>query len=216
MIIKRKNKLSIIKLLGIFLIITPISFLLNKKINYINNINQTNQEISKYLQETSINNDVEEIKEDNHSEPLNYTSVLEIPDISLKKGLLDINDTYNDVAYNIEVLPQSKMPNIINSNLILASHNGNSNVSYFKDLSKLTKDSLINIYYQGTKYIYKLNNSYEIKKNGEANIFRDRAVNTLTLITCKDNSDTEQVIYIAYLISKETYWKIYHNLLKLY
>ena len=205
MIIKRKNKLSIIKLLGIFLIITPISFLLNKKINYINNINQTNQEISKYLQETSINNDVEEIKEDNHSEPLNYTSVLEIPDISLKKGLLDINDTYNDVAYNIEVLPQSKMPNIINSNLILASHNGNSNVSYFKDLSKLTKDSLINIYYQGTKYIYKLNNSYEIKKNGEANIFRDRAVNTLTLITCKDNSDTEQVIYIAYLISKETY-----------
>ena len=205
MIIKRKNKLSIIKLLGIFLIITPISFLLNKKINYINNINQTNQEISKYLQETSINNDVEEIKEDNHSEPLNYTSVLEIPDISLKKGLLDINDTYNDVAYNIEVLPQSKMPNIINSNLILASHNGNSNVSYFKDLSKLTKDSLINIYYQGTKYIYKLNNSYEIKKNGEANIFRDRTINTLTLITCKDNSDTEQVIYIAYLISKETY-----------
>ena len=99
----------------------------------------------------------------------------------------------------------SKFAIIINSNLILASHNGNSNVSYFKDLSKLTKGSLIYIYYQGTKYIYKLNNSYEIKKNGEANIIRDRTVNTLTLITCKDNSDTEQVIYIAYLISKETY-----------
>ena len=205
MIIKRKNKLSVIKLLGIFLIIIPISFLLFKKISYVNNINETNQEISKYLEETSINNETEEIKEDNHPESLKYIAVLEIPDINLKKGILDINDKYNDVAYNIAILSQSKMPNIINSNLILASHNGNSSVSYFKDLNKLNPNSLIYIYYQGTKYIYKLNNTYEIIKNGEANIIRDRTVNTLTLITCKDNSDTEQVIYIAYLISKETY-----------
>lgn len=205
MIIKRKNKLSVIKLLGIFLIIIPISFLLFKKISYVNNINETNQEISKYLEETSINNETEEIKEDNHPESLKYIAVLEIPDINLKKGILDINDKYNDVAYNIAILSQSKMPNIINSNLILASHNGNSSVSYFKDLNKLNPNSLIYIYYQGTKYTYKLNNTYEIIKNGEANIIRDRTVNTLTLITCKDNSDTEQVIYIAYLISKETY-----------
>ncbi len=205
MIIKRKNKLFIIKLLGIILIIIPISFLLFKKIYHIKNVNQSKQEISKYIEETSINNEIEEINEDNHPELLHYIAVLEIPDIFLKKGLLDINDKYNNVAYNIEVLSQSKMPDIINSNLILASHNGNSNVSYFKDLSKLTKGSLIYIYYQGTKYIYKLNNYYEIKKNGEANIIRDRTVNTLTLITCKDNSDTEQVIYIAYLIAKETY-----------
>lgn len=205
MIIKRKNKLSVIKLLGIFLIIIPISFLLFKKISYVNNINETNQEISKYLEETSINNETKEIKEDNHPESLKYIAVLEIPDINLKKGILDINDKYNDVAYNIAILSQSKMPNIINSNLIIASHNGNSSVSYFKDLNKLNPNSLIYIYYQGTKYIYKLNNTYEIIKNGEANIIRDRTVNTLTLITCKDNSDTEQVIYIAYLISKETY-----------
>lgn len=205
MIIKRKNKFSIIRLLGIFLIIIPISFLFLKEITYINDVNQSNHEISKYIEETSIINEIHEINEYNQPELLHYIAVLEIPDIFLKKGLLNINDKYNDVAYNIQVLSQSKMPDIINSNLILASHNGNSNVSYFKDLSKLTKGSLIYIYYQGTKYIYKLNNSYEIKKNGEANIIRDRTVNTLTLITCKDNSDTEQVIYIAYLIAKETY-----------
>ena len=216
MIIKRKNKVSIIKLLGTILMILPISFLFIKKVSHVNSINKTNYEISKYIEETSINNKTEEIKEDNNQESLNYIAILEIPDISLKKGLLDINDKYNDVAYNIEVLSTSKMPNVLNSNLILAGHNGNSNISYFKGLSKITKDSLINIYYQGTKYIYKLNKSYEIDKTGEANIIRDRTINTLTLITCKDNSDTKQVIYIAYLISKETYWKICHNLLKLY
>ena len=185
--------------------ILPISFLFIKKVSHVNSINKTNYEISKYIEETSINNKTEEIKEDNNQESLNYIAILEIPDISLKKGLLDINDKYNDVAYNIEVLSTSKMPNVLNSNLILAGHNGNSNISYFKGLSKITKDSLINIYYQGTKYIYKLNKSYEIDKTGEANIIRDRTINTLTLITCKDNSDTKQVIYIAYLISKETY-----------
>lgn len=173
-------------------------------------MNKSIKEIGTYIEETSLNQESNMDYYPNKSidanpKALKYIAILEIPEISLKKGLLSLDDKYNDVAYNVAILPSSQMPNIINSNLILASHNGTSSVSYFKDLSKLNKESLINVYYQGTKYIYKLNNYYEIDKKMEVTITRDRTSNTLTLITCKDNSDTQQIVYIAYLISKETY-----------
>ena len=99
----------------------------------------------------------------------------------------------------------SNMPDIINSNLILASHNGNSNVSFFKDLEKLNTDSLIYIYYNGYKYIYKINNYYIVDKTGKVNIKRNKNKNTITLITCKNNTDTKQIVYIGYMINKEIY-----------
>ena len=39
----------------------------------------------------------------------------------------------------------------------------------------------------------------------EIDIKRDRSVNTITLITCKKNDLDKQVVYIGYLINKETY-----------
>lgn len=210
MIIKRKNKI-----LSIMLIIISTIIIILKKAPQLYIANIKLKDINTYLEETSqieetiINNSFEDA-----SKKPKYIAILEIPDISLKNGLLPPEDKYNDIAYNIAILPSSKMPDEINSNLILAAHNGTSNVSYFKDLSKLEKGAIINLYYLGIKYIYKLNNYYSIDKTMEANIVRDRTTNTLTLITCKDGSDDEQIIYIAYLISKEKYWKIYNNLLK--
>ena len=97
------------------------------------------------------------------------------------------------------------MPDISKTNLILASHNGSSNVSFFKDLESLSLTEKIYLYYNGYKYIYELSNIYTVKKNGEVNISRDINRTTLTLITCKNNSDTEQLVFIAYLIDKELY-----------
>ena len=97
------------------------------------------------------------------------------------------------------------MPNISNSNLILAAHNGNSEVSFFKDLERLNLNDDVYIYHNGNKYHYKIANNYIVKKTGKVNIIRDKTRTTITLITCKNNSDTEQVVYIGYLISKETY-----------
>ena len=130
---------------------------------------------------------------------------MEIPIINLKNGLVSPNNKYNSVEYNIEILNKSEFPTIPKSNLILAAHNGNSEVSFFKNLSKVTISSPIYIYYNGYKYIYSIEDSYEIPKTGEAIINRDSRRNTITLITCKDNSDTKQLVFIGYLIGKEIY-----------
>lgn len=163
-------------------------------------------ETNKYITKTSINNTTvtDNIKTEDNSK-YDYVAILEIPDINIKKGLLSIDNKYNDIAYNIAIMETSQMPDIKNSNLILASHNGNSPVSFFKDLEKLNTDSIIYIYYNGYKYTYKINNYYIVNKTGKINISRDKTKNTITLITCKNNSDTEQIVYIGYMIDREVY-----------
>lgn len=131
-----------------------------------------------------------------------YLGILEIKSIKLKKGFYDINSKLNDVDKNIEVIKSSLMPNIKNSNLILASHSGNSNISYFKNLDKLKLGDVASVYYHKNKYDYKLVNYYEVIKSGKVQIIKNNDVNNLTLITCKKNSD-KQIVYIFELIRIE-------------
>ena len=78
------------------------------------------------------------------------------------------------MKYNIQIIEHSEFPIVENSNLILAGHNGSSNVSFFKNLYKVKEDSLIYLYYDGYKYIYKLNHSYDTAKDGKVEIKRNR------------------------------------------
>ena len=128
-----------------------------------------------------------------------YIAILEIPDISLLSGLVAKDSPYNDIKYNIQILKESTMPDIPRGNLILAAHNGNSSVSYFKDLEKMKPNAEVIVHYNDNKYIYEIATSYITKKDGEVNITRDISRNTITLITCKNNSDTEQIVFIGYL-----------------
>lgn len=154
--------------------------------NYIdNNINLDNSNV---VDSTKVND--------------KYLGILEIKSIKLKKGFYDINSKLNDVDKNIEVIKFSLMPNIKNSNLILASHSGNSDISYFKNLDKLKLGDIASVYYHKNKYDYKLVNYYEVIKSGKVQIIKNNDVNNLTLITCKKNSD-KQIVYIFELIRIE-------------
>lgn len=148
-----------------------------------------------------INNiqDIEEKNTDVNNITENYIAVLEIPKINLKKGLFSIGSDKNDVNRNIEIMSESDMPDVINGNFILAGHSGTSKISYFRNLNKLEKDDVAYIYYNGGRFLYKLVNSYEIQKTGEASISRNGKKTTLTLITCKHNTD-KQVVYIFELM----------------
>ena len=128
-----------------------------------------------------------------------YIAILEIPSISLKYGIVSKDNPYNDIKYNIQVLKESTMPDIPRGNLILAAHNGNSNVSYFKNLESMKTNDEVIVYYNDHEYIYEIASSYITKKDGTLNITRDISRNTITLITCKNNSDTEQIVFIGYL-----------------
>ena len=147
----------------------------------------------------------EEKVETKNEESYDYIAVLEISSINLKRGLVAYDNKYNNVNYNIQIIENSNMPNIDNSNLILAGHNGNSSVSFFKDLYKLKKGDLINVYYDNYKYIYEYSYYYEVDKTGTVNIVRDNNKTTITLITCKKGSDTKQLVFIGYLIDKVVY-----------
>lgn len=132
-----------------------------------------------------------------------YDAIISIPLIKLKKGLYKINDVRNNIEENIMVDKHSTYPNTPNSNTILIAHSGYGEKAYFKDLDKLNNDSLLEFYYNHTKYIYKVDNYYLVDKTGKVKINRDDNKTTLTLITCKGKD--KQIVYIAYLIDQVEY-----------
>lgn len=208
---KRRKENKWLILLGIILIIVSIFIIsldiyksTKKEIQEVELVEEFFEEVEevKNDEEVSI---IEEEKVETSSPTYNYIAILEIPSIDLKRGLVDYNSKYNNVKYNIQIIEHSQMPNVENSNLILAGHNGTSNVSFFKDLYKLKEDSLIYLYYDGYKYIYKLNNYYDTDKDGKVEIVRNRYKNTITLITCKKNTKDKQTVFIGYLVDKVEY-----------
>lgn len=134
-----------------------------------------------------------------------YDIVLSIPQISLKKGIYSKSDFRNNIDKNITIHKLSDYPDSENSNLILMAHSGNTNVAYFKDLYKLNSDSLIEVYYQRIKYVYKIDNYYQVIKNGKVEIKRDLDKKTITLITCSQMDKTKQLVYVGYLIDEIKY-----------
>ncbi|MBR4177800.1 MAG: sortase [Bacilli bacterium] len=141
----------------------------------------------------------EEIEEEPKQDNTNYIAVIKIPKIGLEKGLCEKGSYCNNVNRNIKILNESAYPNVEKGNFILAGHSGNSRVSYFKNLYKLAQDDEINIIYQGKEYKYKVVNIYDIEKTGTANIVRNKEKTTLTLITCRHNTN-KQIVVICELV----------------
>lgn len=142
----------------------------------------------------------EEVKPQVTKPKIEYVASLSIPKISLEQGLAAMSSKYNSVNYGIQIIKSSSYPNVKNGNLILASHSGTSYRSIFKNLYKLTIGDVCIVTYKGKEYKYEITNIYNKPKIGKITIDRDYNKNTLTLITCTRNSDTEQTVYIAELI----------------
>ncbi len=210
---KRRINKSQLALIGSLLLILSGFFILGH--HYVSKYNLESQEqemIEEFFNEEvneniieSEDTDVQSEKVQQKQEDYNYVAVLEIESINLKRGLVNPNSKYNNVNYNIQIMETSNMPDVENSNLILAGHNGSSYVSFFKNLYKMSEGDLINIYYQGYKYVYQFSNSYEVDKTGIVSIIRDKNKNAITLITCKKNSKDKQLVFIGYLIDKVEY-----------
>ena len=125
-----------------------------------------------------------------------YIAVLKIPKINLEKGLVEKSSKYNNINYGVQILKESDSPDVINGNVILAAHSGTANISYFRNLDKLDLGDDAIIYYQGNTYNYKVVKKYDADKTGKINIKRDRNTSTLTLITCRHNTDKQIVIIL--------------------
>lgn len=168
--------------LVIIIIISCFIIVINRFQIYINNTKNTK------AVEAYFTNKIDNTYEERYK----YNAVLEIPSINLKRGILEINNKYNNADYNIELVKEEDV-------IVLAAHNGNYYNSYFGNLSRLQLGDTINYYKDGKTYQYIYSDSYEIKKDGYADLYYKKDKKSIILITCKDNSDDAQIVHIGYL-----------------
>lgn len=201
---------SFIFLIGSFMYIGRIAYNYYVELRDYNKAQEFLNIGKEEVEEIKVNIDEEEIKEQPKQEEkktsnYNYIGVLEIPKINIKRGFLNIKDKENNVNKNLQVIKGSDMPNVKNGNLIIAAHSGNSYISYFKNLYKLSNEDVAYVYFNNIKYTYKVVGKYDAEKSGKVTIHRDNKKNTLTLITCSQTDKTKQIVYILELESEENY-----------
>lgn len=168
--------------------------------------------VDDYINDTSIVDEVlneetvEEPKEEknNSSNNINYTAIIEIPKINLKKGVVDSTNNFRSINYAISVDKNSNYPNE-KGNFILYAHSGSSYISYFKNLNKVNINDDVYVYFNGVKYHYVIYDKYDIEKTGKAKIITSKDNNYITLITCNQDRKGYQVIVIGKLLEQENY-----------
>ena len=131
----------------------------------------------------------------------NYIGTIEIAKINLKKGFVSPKSKYNNINYNVTIIDGFDYPDVEKGNFILAAHSGTGPQSFFKNLYKLEKGDTVKITYNKKEYIYKITKIYTQKKQGYLTIYRNPNKTTLTLITCKHNTN-KQLIVICELIEE--------------
>lgn len=131
------------------------------------------------------------------NDSFNYLANLVIPKINLRKHLYPLNSKENTVDKNIEVIAGSSMPDEDFGNLILAGHNGNTSVGYFRRLHELSLDDEIIVNYNNKNYVYEVAKIYDVLKTGKVAILRDKSKRAITLITCFGID--RQLVVIGYL-----------------
>ena len=210
---KTKNKKI---LFGICLILIGLIIILFRRYTLMKK-NKIEQElVSKFYEEISTEENeeevleeeqtiIEEIKEEKVEEIEEYVAVINIPKINVERGIYSKYSKNNSVNKTVKILYQSTMPNEQNSNFILASHAGSSDVAYFRNLKYLEKDDYIYIYYDGIKYSYVVDKIFEVDKDGEIEINRVKGKKILTLITCVIGQK-KQLVVVANLESEERYY----------
>lgn len=171
-----------------------------------------NNNIDEFIQETSIIEEgtedvppeVIEEKTESKSNTINYTAVLEIPVINLKRGVVDSTKNFKSINYAISVDKSSNYPNEFGS-FILYAHSGNSSVAYFKNLTKVSVSDDVYVYFNGVKYHYVIYDKYDIKKNGKTVINRPTYDKNITLITCNQNRKGFQTVLVGKIVDSSVY-----------
>lgn len=197
MLKERKSKKNLLIIIGSLFIFTGITIILYPLINnkYID-IKEEKAIKEYYIEEVNIAEEIQEpeIEEVKPKKEINYIGILKIPKINLERGLVDRNSYSNNVNYNIQILSNSSMPDEKNGNVILAAHSGNGRTAFFKNIDKLVINDEVIIDYKNKTYKYKIIDIYDIEKTGKAKIIRNNNVNTLTLVTCRHNTNNQIIV----------------------
>jgi len=213
---RKRIKKSHLLIIGSFLVFFGVILLSSNHLSRLRDdvFSQMKIAISDSLMETNVEvvedspvadnlSEQESSKKEEAPAPIDYSKylgVLEIPRIGLKRGFYGTDSKYNNIQYNVTMVSGSRLPDVVNGNLILMAHSGDAYISYFAYLYRLQIGNDIYVTYQNQKYHYKIVNIYTVPKTGNVVIKRNYNKTTLTLITCTKNDDYSQTIYISELI----------------
>ena len=215
---KKRISPSVVAIIGAILTLTggffiSYNYIQSKKVvayDYMANIfyesnkeSKDNEEIADQISEST---DVEEetpVEEESATYTDEYIGYLIIPKINLQKGFVDKRSSENDVEKNIMIVEGSNYPDVEKGNFIIAGHSGTGWKAFFNELYRLTTGDTAYVTYKGKKYTYTITNIYKQQKTGKIAIYRNYDKTTLTLVTCTNNDDTTQTVYIAELQSVE-------------
>lgn len=191
----------IVVIIGIMIGVVPIFLEKEHTTEDNNKVNDYLENTSKVKEEEKEN--VETPSSDNKEEE--FLLILEIPKIGLKRGVYPLGSDQNTIEKNVAILKESSLPQEVNGNVVLAAHNGTARISYFNQFHRLELNDIVYIYHEGIKYTYHIDEIYDVKKDGSVEISRDLNQNTLTLITCKKDTNDRQLVVVSYLVNKEEY-----------
>ena len=118
----------------------------------------------------------------------NYYGELIIDKINLKEELFPINSNENTIEKHVSILKESTI-----DLMIIAAHSGIGSIDYFQELDKLELNDEIILIIENTKYIYKVKDIWEEKKNGYIN-FNKENKRQLILTTCSPNKEGYQLV----------------------
>lgn len=198
--------------IGIILLVIGVFLLLSYFLYYGYKNKEEKENIELYIESTSVVEVeeqeeviVEEIKEEKQDSTfwVDYKAILEIPKISLKKGMVESTKNFSSINYAISIDKSSNYPNE-EGNFIVYAHSGNSKIAYFRNLNKLNVNDEVFVYYEGVKYSYQIINKYEIEKTGKMEVIRDSKRKLITMVTCISNTN-KQVVLIGEQINSEQY-----------
>lgn len=213
---KKRISPSVVAIVGAILTLTggffvSYNYIQTKKVyayDYMANIfykSNENEEIASQISEEPEGQTEEQIEgvEESDTYTDDYIGYLVIPKINLNKGFVDKRSSENDVEKNIMVIDGSTYPDVDKGNFILAGHSGTGWKAFFNELYQLEVGDEAYVTYKGKRYTYKITNIYEQPKTGKIAIYRNYDKTTLTLVTCTNNDETTQTVYIAELDNVE-------------
>lgn len=152
---------------------------------------ENTEEISHYLKnQQELINYYQEKKEKTLD---SYYGVLEIPSIHLKRGFFSLESPLNHVDKSIEVISSCNPKETCD--FILASHSGDSPISFFKELDKLQINDTANLNYNHEIYTYYLKSIENAIKDGSISLEKS-SLSRLILTTCDRQNNSIQKIYI--------------------
>ncbi len=167
-------------------------------INIFNiNINENSISKIKPLENTISTPKLTEINEEQKKLKNPITSIATLTINNKTYLLYDPISNENTVEKNVEILSDSTIPPIPNTNIYLAAHSGEGNTAYFNELFNIKENDLIYLNHNSITYTYQINSISNQIKDGNIEIKKNNETN-LILTTCS-NIENQQLVIISKL-----------------